>query len=198
MTTPSQRLLALAKRRGVIRREDLRTEAVAPVYLTRLVRSGMLVRVGRGLYSRAAGTPTVNRTIVEAARKVPRGVVCLLSALRLHRLTTQMPPAVWMAIDGKARQPGASGPPLEVVRMSGRALTEGVEERVIEGVRVRVYGRAKTVADCFKFRNKIGVDVAAEALRDYRRRRGSVDELVRYAEVCRVARVLRPYLEALS
>jgi predicted transcriptional regulator of viral defense system len=103
-----------------------------------------------------------------------------------------------MAVDGKARRPGAAGPPLEVIRMSGRALTEGVEERVIEGVRVRVYSRAKTVADCFKFRNKIGVDVAAEALRDYRRRRGSVDELLRYAEVCRVARVIRPYLEALS
>jgi predicted transcriptional regulator of viral defense system len=177
MTTPSQRLLALAKRQGVIRPEDLRAQAIAPVYLTRLVRSGMLVRVGRGLYSLAVGKPTADRTIVEAARHVPRGVVCLLSALRLHGLTTQMPPGVWMAIDGKARQPGASGPPLEVVRMSGRALSEGVEERVIEGVRV---------------------DVAAEALRDYRRQRGSVDELVRYAEVCRVARVLRPFLEALS
>ena len=137
MTTPSQRLIALAKRRGVIRPEDLRAQAIAPVYLTRLVRSGMLVRVGRGLYSLAVGTPTADRTIVEAARHVPRGVVCL-------------------------------------------------------------HGKAKTVADCFKFRNKIGVDVAAEALRDYRRRRGSVDELMQYAEVCRVARVLRPFLEALS
>jgi len=198
MTTSAKGLLALAKRRGVIRPEDLRAQRIAPVYLTRLVRSGMLVRVGRGLYSLAAGTPTADRTIVEAARHVPRGVVCLLSALRLHGFTTQMPPAVWMALDGKARRPGAAGPPLEIVRMSGRALTEGVEERVIEGVRVRVYSRAKTVADCFKFRNKIGVDVAAEALRDYRRRRGSVDELLRYAEVCRVARVMRPYLEALS
>jgi hypothetical protein len=103
-----------------------------------------------------------------------------------------------MAIDVKARRPGAAGPPLEIVRMSGRALAEGVEERTIEGVRVRVYGPSKTVADCFKFRNKIGLDVAIEALRDYRRRRGSVDELMRHAEICRVARVIRPYLEALS
>jgi hypothetical protein len=103
-----------------------------------------------------------------------------------------------MAIDVKARRPGAAGPPLEVVRMSGPAFTQGIEERVLEGVRVRLYDPAKTVADCFKFRNKIGLDVAMEALRDYRRRRGSVDELLRYAEICRVAQVMRPYLEALS
>ena len=182
----------------MIRPADVRAKGIAPVDLTRLVRSGALVRVGRGLYSLADGAPSADRTVVEAARHVPRGVVCLLSALRLHGLTTQMPPAVWMAIDVKARRPGASGPPLEIVRMSGPALTQGIEERALEGVRVRLYGRAKTVADCFKFRNKIGLDVAIEALRDYRRRRGSVDELLQYAEICRVARVMRPYLEALS
>ncbi len=198
MAQPAQQLLSLARRSGVIRPGDLRAKGIAPVYLTRLVRSGALVRVGRGLYSLADGAPTADRTVVEAARHVPRGVVCLLSALRLYGLTTQMPPAVWMAIDVKARRPGAAGPPLEIVRMSGQALTEGVEGRVIEGVRVRVYGPAKTVADCFKFRNKIGLDVAIEALRDYRRRRGSVDDLLRYAEICRVGRVVRPYLEALS
>lgn len=198
MTAPVSKLLTLARRSGVIRPGDLRAHGIAPVYLTRLVRTGALVRVGRGLYSLADGAPSRDRTIVEAARQVPRGVVCLLSALRLHGLGTQMPPAVWMAIDVKARRPRADGPPLEVVRMSGRALTEGIEERVLEGVRVRVYGPAKTVADCFKFRNKIGVDVAVESLRDYRRQRGSVDELLRYAEICRVARLLRPYLEAVS
>lgn len=198
MARTAQKLLSLARRSGVIRPGDLRAQGIAPVYLTRLVRSGALIRVGRGLYSLADGSPTADRTLVEAARRIPRGVVCLLSALRLHGLTTQMPPAVWIAIAVKARRPVANGPPLEVVRMSGLALSSGVEERVIEGVRVRVYGAAKTVADCFKFRNKIGLDVAIEALRDYRRRRGSVDELLRYAEICRVARVMRPYLEALS
>ena len=198
MARPAQRLLSIARRSGVIRPSDLRAKGIAPVYLTRLVRSGALVRVGRGLYSLADGAPTAERTVVEAARHVPRGIVCLLSALRLHGLTTQMPPAVWMAIDVKARRPAAAGPPLEIVRMSGPALTQGIEERALEGVRVRLYGRAKTVADCFKFRNKIGLDVAIDALRDYRRRRGSVDELLRYAEICRVGRVIRPYLEALS
>jgi predicted transcriptional regulator of viral defense system len=179
--TARQQVLGIARRSGVIRPGDLSAEGIAPVYLTRLVRSGELVRVGRGLHSLAAGAPSANRTLVEAARHLPRGVVCLLSALRLHGLATQMPPAVWMAIDVKARQPRAAGPPLEIVRMSGRALTEGVEERILEGVRVRVYAQAKTVADCFKFRNKIGLDVALDALRDYRRRRGSVDELLEYA-----------------
>jgi predicted transcriptional regulator of viral defense system len=195
----ARKILSLARRTGVIRPGDLRAQGIAPVYLTRLVRKGELVRVGRGLYSLAGGaTATSDRTIVEAARQVPRGVICLLSALRLHGLTTQMPPAVWVAIDVKARRPGAAGPPLEIVRMSGPALRAGIEERILEGVRVHVYGPAKTVADCFKFRNRIGLDVAIEALRDYRRRRGSVDELLRYAEICRVARVMRPYLEALS
>ncbi len=198
MARPAQQLLSLARRSGVIRPGDVRAKGIAPVYLTRLVRSGALVRVGRGLYSLADGAPTADRTVVEAARHVPRGIVCLLSALKLHGLTTQMPPSVWIAIDVKARRPAAAGPPLEIVRMSGAALTEGIEERALEGVRVRLYGPAKTVADCFKFRNKIGLDVAIEALRDYRRRRGSVDELLRYAEICRVGRVIRPYLEALS
>lgn len=198
MTRSAQKVLSLARRSGVIRPGDVRAHGIAPVYLTRLVRSGGLVRVGRGLYSLANGSATADRTVVEAARHVPRGVVCLLSALRLHGLTTQMPPAVWVAIGVKARRPVSAGPPLEIVRMSGPALRSGIEERVIEGVRVRVYGPAKTVADCFKFRNKIGLDVAIEALRDYRRRRGSVDELLQYAEICRVARLMRPYLEALS
>ncbi len=198
MPLVAEQLLSIARRSGVIRASDLRAKGIAPVYLTRLVRSGALVRVGRGLYSLADGEPTAHRTAVEAARHVPRGVVCLVSALALHELTTQLPRAVWMAIDVKARRPSTDGPPLEIVRMSGPALTEGVEERVLEGVTVRVFGAAKTVADCFKFRNKIGLDVAIEALRDYRRRRGSVDDLLRYAGVCRVARVIRPYLEALS
>jgi predicted transcriptional regulator of viral defense system len=198
MPRAAQKVLSLARRTGVIRPGDVRAHGIAPVYLTRLVRNGALVRVGRGLYSLTDGAPTADRTVVEAARHIPRGVVCLLSALRLHGLTTQMPPAVWIAIGVKSRRPISAGPPLEIVRMSGPALTTGIEERAIEGVRVRVYGPAKTVADCFKFRNKIGLDVAIEALRDYRRRRGSVDDLLRYAEICRVARVMRPYLEALS
>src|SRR5690242_9553851 len=112
MARPTEQLLSLARRSGVIRPGDVRAKGIAPVYLTRLVRSGALVRIGRGLYSLADGAPTAERTVVEAARHVPHGVICLLSALRLHGLTTQMPSAVWIAIDVKARRPAGAGPPL--------------------------------------------------------------------------------------
>ena len=127
----------------------------------------------------------------------PSGVICLLSALVYHKLGTQLPAEVWLAIGQKSRTPRIGSLPVHVVRFSGRALTEGIEEHVIRGVRIRVTTPAKTVADCFKFRNKIGLEVALEALRDFRRRhRRSMDELWRQAEICRVARVMRPYLEA--
>ena len=132
-----------------------------------------------------------------AAKRVPRGVICLLSALRFHGLTTQDPHEVWIAIDLKARKPSVQSPALRVVRFSGRSLVEGVEESEIEGVRVRVYSAAKTVADCFKYRHKIGIDVAIEALRDsVRTRETTLAEIHRYAKVCRVANVMRPYLES--
>ena len=198
MTVPADAIVAAARRAGVIRPRDVHAPGISPIHFTRLVRRGVLVRAGRGLYSLAEGEPTRDRTVVEAARRVPSGVVCLLTALRLHGLGTELPPEAWLAIPSKARAPSAEGPPVRIVRMSGKSFTAGVEERVLEGVRVRIYGQAKTVADCFKFRNKIGLDVALEDLREYRRRRGSVDELLRYAEICRVARVMRPYLEALS
>ena len=132
-----------------------------------------------------------------ACKLVPRGVICLLSALQFHDLTTQAPFEVWMAIDVRARRPRRKTPPLRIVRFSGEALTAGVETHKVEGVPVRVYGPAKTVADCFKYRNKIGLDVALEALRDYRREHpGGMDELWHFARICRVANVMRPYLEA--
>ena len=131
---------------------------------------------------------------------VPHGVGCLLTALRFHNLTTQSPSEIWMAIDRKARLPKTSGqPPIRFHRFSGKALTQGVEQHVVDGVPVKVYGVAKTVVDCFKYRNKIGLDVALEALREaWRERRATSRELWRYAEVCRVANVMRPYLESLA
>jgi predicted transcriptional regulator of viral defense system len=141
----------------------------------------------------------VNHSLASASVRVPGGVICLLSALRFHGLTTQAPSEIWLAIDWKARAPKAGSPVLRVVRMSGEALRAGVEEHKVEGVAVRVFSAAKTVADCFKFRNKIGLDVALEALREYRRaHRGGVDVLWRFARVCRVAEVMRPYLEAMA
>jgi predicted transcriptional regulator of viral defense system len=120
-----------------------------------------------------------------------------LSALRFHGLTTQDPHEVWIAIDFKAHKPSVESPALRVVRFSGRALVEGIERHKIEGVRVHVYAAAKTVADCFKYRHKIGIDVAIEALRDsLRSRKATVDQIHRFAKVCRVANVMRPYLES--
>ena len=155
--------------------------------------------MGRGLYVPAGTKITEHHTLVEAATRVPSGVVCLLSALAFHKLTRQSPHEVWLAIDVKARKPNADWPPLRIVRFSGTARAFGVETHVIEGVEVRITSRAKTVADCFKYRNKIGTDVAIEALRGYLAKRGrSMDELQHAAEACRVGRVMRPYLEALA
>jgi predicted transcriptional regulator of viral defense system len=140
---------------------------------------------------------TAHHSLAVVARVVPKGVVCLLSALAYHDLGTQLPHEVWLAIGATARRPARSPARLRVVRMSGPPLTSGVEVHNIEGVPVRIFNAAKTVADCFRFRNKIGLDVAIEALRAYRRR-GDLDALWRYAEICRVARVIRPYLEAIT
>jgi predicted transcriptional regulator of viral defense system len=130
---------------------------------------------------------------------VPGGVVCLLSALRFHGLTTQQPADVWLALPEKARRPRLDYPRLRVARFSGAALSEGVETHRIEGVNVRVYSAAKTVADCFKYRNKIGIDVAVEALKDFARtRRGGANDLARAARACRVSRVMQPYLDAIT
>jgi predicted transcriptional regulator of viral defense system len=137
--------------------------------------------------------------LAEVARRHPRAVVCLLSALRFHELTTQAPFEVWLAIPNKARAPRLDYPPLRIVRFSERALIEGIEEHRIDGVPVRITNLARTVADCFKYRNKIGLDVALEALREsWKARRVTMDALWRYAQVCRVANVMRPYLEGLT
>lgn len=162
-----------------------------------MVDRGLLERIGRGLYSLPEAEVTEHRTLAEASKRVPHGVVCLLSALSFHGLTTQNPAEVWMAIDQKAWRPRGETPPIRIVHMSGPALRSGVESHVIEGVEVGIFSAAKTVADCFKFRNKVGLDVAIEALRDYLRREpGSVEKLWRFAKICRVAQVMRPYLEA--
>lgn len=191
--------LEIARKAGVIRPKDLAAQGIPTVYLHRLTRRGLLVQSGRGLYRVPGADLTANHGLAEAAKRIPRGVVCLLSALRFHELTTQTPHEVWLALDGKARSPRPDWPPLRVVRMSGNALTDGIEEHRIEGVLVHVYNPAKTVADCFKYRNKIGLDVALEALHDaWRQRRVTMDDLWRYAGVCRVASVMRPYLEAMT
>jgi predicted transcriptional regulator of viral defense system len=199
MSAANDQILDLAREFGVLRPKELDHYGIPLKYLYRLERAGKLQRVGRGLYALPDAEPSANRSLVEAAKRVPSGVVCLLSALRFHELTTQAPFEVWMAIAEKAWRPRIEYPPLRIFRFSGGALDEGVEKHVVEGVSISVFSPAKTVADCFKYRNKIGLDVAIEALREcLRDRRCSMDDLWHYAGVCRVRNVMRPYLEAFT
>jgi predicted transcriptional regulator of viral defense system len=199
MSTRKDLLLTLARRTGVLRARDLAAHGIDRKYLTRLVRDGDLQRVARGLYVATGAPPTEHQTLLEAARRVPGGVVCLISALRFHEITSQEPFEIWMALAEKAWRPQTDPLPIRFVHFSGEAWTYGVEEHEIHGVCVRAYGVAKTVADCFKHRNKIGLDIAIEALREtWRSRRATMDEIWTAAGVCRVQRVMKPYLESLA
>lgn len=167
--------------------------------LSRLVQKGELERVARGLYASPESELTEHHSLVEATCLVPRGIVCLLSALSFHNLTTQSPFEVWIAVDVKSKRlPRVAYPPLHVVWFSGSALNFGVEEHVLEGHSVKITSPAKTVADCFKYRNKIGVDIAIEALRDYLRQAKSWDSLWEACKACRMTRIIQPYLAALT
>lgn len=193
-----QKVLDFAKETGVIRPRDLDKHGIDRRYLNLMHHRGLIDRVGRGLYVSKEIDLTERHTFVEVSSLAPKAVICLLSALNYHGLTTQLPSEVWVAIDRKAWLPKSSRIPLRVVRFSGQALHSGIQELQIEGVRVKIYGPAKTVADCFKYRNKIGLDIAIEALRDcYRKKKSTVDDLLRYAHICRVANVMKPYLEAI-
>jgi predicted transcriptional regulator of viral defense system len=196
-----QRAIALARDRGIARGSDFDAAGVPRAYLSRLTEEGVLVRVGRGLYRLAEAPSDVATSLAEAIRIQPKGVICLLSALQYHDLTTQTPHAVWMMLGSKDWAPTSAPVQVRVVRASGAALTAGVEHHDIDQVSVPITSPAKTVADCFKYRNKIGIDVAVEALRDLMARPGRrppVNELWRFAEVDRVQAVMRPYLEALT
>jgi predicted transcriptional regulator of viral defense system len=194
-----EQVMALARRKGVLRPRDLDGPGIPREHLRRLHSEGLLLRPGRGLYVPADARPTESQSLVEACKRVPRGVVCLLSALQFHHLTTQAPFEVWLAVAAAAWTPRVDYPPVRIVRFSGPALTSGVEEHRIGGASVQVYSPAKTVADCFKYRNKIGLDVALDALRDaWRRRKTTMDELWQFARICRMTNVMRPYLESLT
>jgi predicted transcriptional regulator of viral defense system len=183
---------------SVFRTRDLEAKGVSRPIVKRLASRGVLQRVGRGLYIKAKADIGENHTLAEIGGRVPNGVVCLLSALRFHNLTTQSPHEIWIAINGRARHPKVDYLPLRIVRFSGEAFDEGQEHHQIEGVPVRIYNPAKTVADCFKYRNKIGLDVALEALREaWRKKVCTISEITHYARICRVSNVMKPYLESL-
>jgi predicted transcriptional regulator of viral defense system len=183
----------------MFRLKEAKAAGLHPEQVRRLTRQGHLTRLGRGLYAPASAAPGEYHTLAEVAKRVPKGVVCLLTALRFHAIGTQHPRQVWLAVDRLAAIPKLDMVPTRIVRMSGAALAAGIEKHRIEGVTVRITSPARTVIDCFKFRNKIGVDVAVEALRDYRRlKKGTVDELWRQADQLRMTRVMRPYCDAIA
>jgi len=198
-STPSQKLLDYVRKNSIIRACELDDLGISRVYLTRLVRDGRLERISRGLYQRPESDITRYFTLIQAAKRVPSGVICLLSALSFHDFTTQLPHQVWIAIERGKWEAGIRDLPLRFFEFSGKAFHEGIETHTVQGVDIRVYHPAKTVADCFKYRNKIGLDVALEALREGQRaRKYTNEELWHYANVCRVANIMRPYLEAMT
>lgn len=183
----------------LLRGRDLTARGLNRAQVRQAVQAGLLEQAGRGLYRPPDADITQHHTLAEVAKRIPNGVICLLSALNYHNLTTQSPHEVWLALDHKAWSPRSENVGLRVVRFSGLALSEGVETHTVEGVPVHVYSPAKTVADCFKFRHKIGIDVALEALREtWRARRATMQDLEHHARVNRVAKVMRPYLESLT
>jgi predicted transcriptional regulator of viral defense system len=190
--------LELVKHQGTVRPRDLARLKIPPDYLDRLYRRGLVDRVSRGVYAWPDTDITEHHSLVDAVRQVRHGVVCLLSALRFHGLTTQSPHEVWLALPPKAWSPRVKNPKLRIMRFSGPALKEMVKEHEVEALKVKIYTPAKTVADCFKFRNKIGLDVAMEAMRDcWRQKRATMDDFWAAARVCRMENVMRPYLESL-
>lgn len=197
--THKHRVLDLAHCKGMLRPSDLQDAGVPRVVLTRLIVSGELERVDRGLYRLAQSQSSDSESLTAIAVKVPQAVFCLLTALQFHELTTQLPRQVWIAMPRGSHKPRIDYPPLKMVQFTGEAYCEGIEIHERDRVQIRVYGAAKTVADCFKHRNKIGLDVALEALKDARaKQKASADELWRFAKICRVANVMRPYLEAVG
>lgn len=195
----AKRATALIRKKGLLRAGELEKKGISRSAQRRLNARGTIERVGRGVYGLPGVVLTEHHSLAEASRLVPGGVICLLSALRFHGLTTQNPFEVWMAIGAKAWRPKAGALKIRLVHFSDSSFAAGVQTHDVAGVRIRVTSAAKTVADCFKFRNKIGIDVAVEALKDFTRLyRGGANDLARFARICRVSRVMQPYLDAIA
>lgn len=184
---------------GIFRPKDLAEFGVSVDQLRAWIRRGDAERIGRGLYRHRDAELTEQDTIVRVCTRVPRAIVCLLTALHLHDIGTQLPREVWIALDRKARKPKLEDLPARIVRFSGPMLTYAVETRNIQGIQVRVTSPARTIVDCFRYRKRIGLDVALEALRDgLRSKQVTVEKIRRAAEVCRIQTVIRPYLESMA
>lgn len=183
---------------ALFRARDVAESGISLSRLRAMLSRGEVERVTRGLYRRSSAEATELETIALVSKRVPHGIVCLLTALHVHGIGTQVPREVWIAIDRKARKPVIKDLPVRVVRFSGPMLSYSVERREVQGVTVRITSPARTVVDCFRYRKRTGLDVALEALRDaLRSKRATVDEILRAAEVCRIRTVIRPYLESM-
>lgn len=197
--TQSQRVLELASQRGMLRASHLQELGIARVVLSRLTASGQLERVGRGVYRLPDAQGAEHESLATIAVKVPQAVFCLLTALQIHELTTQLPRQVWIAMPQGSHAPKMDYPPVKMVQVSGEAYAQGIEVVRVDQGELRVYGVAKTIADCFKHRNKVGLDVAIEALKEaLAANKVNANDLWRFARICRVANVMRPYLETLG
>ena len=197
--TPQERAIAIfGKQGGILRTSQALRAGIHPATLYAMRDSGVLEVMSRGVYRLADSPPLGSPDLVTVATRVPAGVICLISALAFHEITTQIPHEVHVALARGAEQPRLRFPPIKTYRFSDSAFTNGVEIYQLDGVDVHIYTAEKTLADCFKFRAKVGLDTALEALRLYRERRDlRVDDLIRYARICRVDKIMRPYLEAL-
>jgi len=187
------------KKKGILRTRDIEVLGISRAFISKLRKQGIVKKVSRGLYSLPDTDYSKSHSLAEVAKQIPKGIVCLLSALSFHGFTTQLPHEVWIAIDFKARKPKWFGTPVRIVRFSGDALEKGVEKHRVYDIEIKVYCSAKTVADCFKYRNKIGLDVALEALREgWKEKRFTMDKLWKYAKICRVTKIMLPYMESLT
>jgi predicted transcriptional regulator of viral defense system len=197
--THEQQVLCLVRKRTLLRAHDVTQHGLPTIALTRLVQAGKLERVARGLYGLPGAEISEHRSLAEVPARVPKGVVCLLSALRVHEIGTQAPHEVWIAIPPHMVSPRLDQPAIRVVRMSDEALSDGVDRLTIDGVDLPVFNAARTIVDCFRFRNKSGLDVALEALRDgWSQRKFTLDDMWRHATRGRVANVMRPYIESIT
>ena len=194
-----QKVLQMAGKSGVVRTSDLTRQGITRVTISRLVSEKKLEKLAHGLYCLPETEFSENESLVIVACRVPQAVFCLLTALQIHNLTTQLPRKVWLAMPKGSHEPKMDYPPLKIVQYSDEAFSDGIEIIESDNIKLRVYNIAKTIADCFKHRNKIGLDVAIEALKEaYSKNKVTVDELWHYAKICRVANVMRPYIEAIQ
>jgi len=192
-----QQILLLAKANGIIQAKDVEAAGISRTYLHEMQKEGLLEKISTGLYTLPEAPITENSTLIEIAKKIPHAVISLISALNYHELTTQLSPDIWLTVPKSSRKPKIKYPPINLTYVSDPAYSFGIQEYIINGVTVKIYNPAKTVADCFKFRSKVGIDVAIEALRNVRRtRKATIDEIMEAAKIDRVLKIMNPYMEA--